>query len=181
MLDKVKQYLSGLSIESDQKRYAMNFCKKAFYLNELHEIAIQDTKEYVCTGYGNVNSKICFVFKDKNKHDTIKPLLQDMLDKFNINPWDVYVTFVNKTQVEYNKKYSFLINEIHAINPGLLYVFDNDDTMYKEIIESFNSRNVSLPEKHFMIDVNELACSDIEVRKELWNIFRYLINYKEIE
>lgn len=181
MLDKVKQYLSALSIESEQKRYTMNFCKKINYLNELHCITAQETQAYVCTGYGNVNSKICFVFKDKEKHDEIKPLLQEMLDKFGINTWNVYVTFVNKTQVEYNKKYSFLVNEIHAVNPDLLYVFDKDDVMYNEITNSFTSRNISLPEKHFMVDISKLTCSDIEVRKELWNIFRYLINYKEIE
>lgn len=181
MLNNVRQYLSVLSIPTEQKRYAMNFCKKIEYLNELHNIAVQDTKEYVCTGYGNVNSKICFVFKDKNSYDTLRPLLQEILDKFHINIWDVYVTFVNKTKTEYNKKYSFLANEIYAIGSGLLYVFDNDDVIYKEIVDSFVTRNLTFPEKHFMIDIQKLTSSDTEVRKELWNIFKYLINYKEIE
>lgn len=181
MLNKMRQYLSGLMISSDQKRYAMNFCKKMKYLDELRSVAIQDTNEYICTGYGNVNSKICFVFKDKKTYDVIRSLIQDVLDKFKINSWDVYVTFVNKTEKEYNKKYSYLANEIHAIGSGLLYVFDKDDTLYNEIINAFTVRNIPLPEKHFVIDAEKLASSDTKVRKELWNVFKYLINYKEIE
>lgn len=181
MLDKVRQYLSALSIESEQKRYAMNFCKKMKYLDELRDVAIQDTGSYICTGYGNVNSQICFVFTDKQAHDVVKPLIQDTLDKFHVNSWDVYITFVNKTQVEYSKKYSFLANEVHAIGSKLMFVFDKDTAVYDKILEAFNSRNISLPEKHFLIDVHKLASTDPEDRKVLWNSFRYLINYKEIE
>ena len=179
-MDNMKQYLSALEIPVEQKRYAMNFCKKISYLDELHNVASQDTHEYVCTGYGNVNSKICFVFKDKKCHDVMRPLIQEILDKFHINTWDVYITFVNKTETEYAKKHSYLINEIHAVNPGLLYVFDKDDDMYLNVIQAFTERNIDLPEKHFFIDVEHLASSDVEVRKLLWRDFRYLINYKEI-
>lgn len=181
MLDTMRQYLTALPIEAEQKRYTMNFCKKMQYLNELHMSAAQETNGYVCTGYGNVNSKICFVFRDKNSCDVIRPLIQDILDKFNVNTWDVYMTFVNKTAEEYSKKHSYLVNEIHAVNPKLLYVFDKDDTMYKDIVSSFLVRNIALPDKHFAVDVQKLASSEVSVRQELWSIFRYLINYKEIE
>lgn len=182
MLERMKQYLSSaLSIPSEQKRYTMNFCKKINYLNELHAVAIQDTNEYVCTGFGNVNSKICFVFKDKEVYEIVRPLIQETLDKFHINAWDVYVTFVNKTKSEYSKKYSFLVNELHAINPSLMYIYDNDEVMYDEILEEFQKRNIALPSKHFLVDIQQLGSVEIEVRKALWNIFKYLINYKEIE
>lgn len=181
MLDNMRQYLTALPIDAEQKRYSMNFCKKMKYLNELHEIAVQDVHEYICTGYGNVNSKICFVFKDKQSCDVIRPLIQEILDKFNINIWDIYFTFINKTETDYAKKYSYLINEIHAVGSQLLYVFDKDDTMYKDIVSAFLVRNIDLPEKHFFVDVQNLASADAEVRKLLWRDFRYLINYKEIE
>lgn len=181
MLEKFHSFLSGLLIPVEQKKYAMSFFKKINYLNELHEIAIQDMHEHVNVGYGNVNSQICFVFKNQKTHDVIKPLLSEILDKFDINLWDTYVTFVDKTESEYDKKYSFLVNEIHAVGSNLLYVFDKDDTMYNEIINTFNARCITLPEKHFMVDVQKLASSDTEVRKELWKIFRYFINYKEIK
>lgn len=181
MLDNMRQYLSALSIPAEQKRYAMNFCKKMSYLNELRDAAIQDVQDYICTGYGNVNSNICFIFKDKQCYDVVHALLQEMLEKFHINPWDVYVTFVDKSQKEYNKKYAYLANEIHAINPGLLYVFDTNESMYQEIINAFQMRNIALPEKHFTVDVQKLASTDTDVRHELWNILKYLINYKETE
>lgn len=181
MLDNMRQYLTALNISSEQKRYTINFCKKIQYLNELHISVSQEVNDYVCTGYGNVNSKICFVFKDKNSCNVIRPLIQDILDKFNINTWDIYMTFVDKTTKDYPKKYSYLMNEIYAINPNLLYVFDKDDAIYNDIIDAFNVRNVSLPDKHFLVDVQKLASTDTDVRQELWNIFRYLINYKEIK
>lgn len=181
MLDKIRQYLSALTISSEQKRYAMNFCKKMNYLNELQAIAIQDTNEYVCTGYGNINSKICFVFKDKATYDIIKPLIQNILDKFDINSWDVYITFVDKTKSEYDRKYPFLVNEIHAVGAKLLYVFDKDDIVYNQIVNAFTTRNINLPEKHFLINAQKLTSTNDEDRKHLWNMFKYLINYKEIE
>ncbi len=181
MLDNMKEYLSALAIPSEQKRYTMNFCKKINYLNDLHALAAQETNEYICTGFGNVNSKICFVFKDKNTYEIIRPLIQETLEKFHINAWDVYVTFVNKTTTEYAKKYSFLVNELHAVKPGLLYVFDNDEVMYNEIVNAFGHRNVTLPERHFAINIQKLGSSEVAIRKELWSVFRYLINYKEIE
>lgn len=181
MLDNMRQYLSELDIPKDKKQYSMSFCKKIKYLDELHNAAIQDTKEKVDTGFGNVNSKICFIFKDKNSFNILKPLVQSILDSFDVNAWNVYITFVDKTSNEYNKKYAFLINEIHAVGTHIFYVFDKDDNVYNDIISFFNTRNVSLPEKHFFIDIQKLASSDIEIRKELWNSFKYLINYKEIE
>ena len=102
-----------------------------------------------------------------------------ILDKFNINTWEVYITFVNKTAKDYSRKYSFLVNEIYAVNPELLYVFDTDDIMYNDIINAFLTRNVSLPNKHFLVDTQKISSTDTNIRKELWNIFRYLINYKE--
>ena len=181
MLNEMRQYLSALTIDTEQKRYAMNFCKKIQYLEELRHIAVQDTGEHICTGYGNVNSRICLVFENKEKYDLIKSIIATTLEKFQLNPWNVYITFVDKTKSEYDKKYSFLINEIHAIGADLMLIFDTDERLYDEITNAFNVRNISLPEKHFFIDVNKLASIEQEDRKVLWNAFKYLINYKEIE
>lgn len=180
-MSDMKQYLSALDIPLEQKRYVMNFCKKIEYLDELHDAATKDTQGYVCSGFGDFNSNICFVFKDSHMYDIVRPLIQEVLDKFDINAWSIYVTFVNKTQKEYSKKYSFLVNELHAINPKALYVFDNDDVSYNTIIKTFGSYGITLPEKHFMINVQDLASTDIDIRKHLWYAFRYLINYKEIK
>ena len=181
MLSDMRQYLSGLNVDVDQKRYAMNFCKKMQYLDELRDIAVQDTNNHVCTGYGNVNSQICFVFTDKKTYDIIKPIINEILEKFHINLWNIYITFINKTQNEYSKKYSFLANEINAIGANLVFVFDKDNAAYNEIINAFNIRNITLPEKHFFIDMQKIISTETEDRKMLWSFFKYLINYKEIE
>jgi hypothetical protein len=180
VLNNLRSFLSGLSVPVEQKRYTMNFFKKTAYLNELHELAIKDTGEHINVGYGNVNSKICFVFKNPESYNTIKPLIDNILEKFEVNSWDVYITFVDKTKNEYDKKYSFLVNEIHAVGSQLLYVFDKDNTTYLDIIRAFVEHNIDFPETHKGIELEYLASTDIEVRKLLWHDFKYLINYKEI-
>lgn len=180
-LNDMKQYLLSLDINPEDKRYTMNFCKKNEYLEGLRMAAVSDLHEHVSTGYGNINSKICFVIKDEKSFKVIKPLIQEILDKFHINFWNIYVTFVNKTVTEYPKKYIYLINEIYAVRPNILYVFDKDEVMYNNIIAEFRNNNVPIPHKHFFVDVIKLSSSDTEIRKELWDSLKYLINYKEIE
>ena len=176
--DNFKQYLSALQIPVEQKRYAMNFCKKIKYLDELHNIAAKEVNECVNVGYGNVNSKICLLFKDKKSYLNNKSLIEKLLEKYDINIWNVYITFVNKTEMEYGKKYSYLIHELYAINPSVLYVFDDNNAIYTNTIHSFPSFNINYPDKHFFIDINKLISNNENERKELWNMLKYLINYK---
>lgn len=181
-LDDMRQYLLPLDTTAEDKRYAMYFCKKLNYLNELRNAIIKDTNEsYISMGYGNVNAKICIVVKDEEMFNIVKPLIQDILERFDVNFWNIYVTFIDKTKTPYKEKYELLVNEINAIKPNLMYVIDKDDTMYLEMIRSFCTLNIDFPEKYFFIDLEYLASTDIEVRKLLWRDFRYLINYKEIE
>jgi hypothetical protein len=62
-----------------------------------------------------------------------------------------------------------------------MLVLDKDNTIYNEIIKTFNTRNITLPEKHFFVDVHKFTSTELEDKNELWNILKYLINYKEIE
>lgn len=180
-LAETKEYLLSLNINPDDKRYAMSFCKKMDYINDLINKVISDTHEHVSIGYGNVNSKICFVVKDENTFEIIKPLIQEILEKFHLNFWNVYVTFVDKTKTEYANKYTCLINELHAIKPGVMFVVGHDDKQYNEICNAFTNANIALPKTHFYIDIQKLGSTEPATRKELWMKFKYLINYKEIE
>lgn len=179
MLENMRNYLLSSNMCADDKRYTMNFCKKIQYLDELHQYIAKDTGEHVSVGYGNVNSRVCIVVQNEKALNVVKPLIQSVLNKFNMNFWDIYITFVDKTEQEYAKKYSVLVNEIHAINPGILYVLDKDDTIYSSIMQELTTRNVNVLEKHFNIEIELLASTDVEVRKALWQKFKYLINYKE--
>lgn len=178
--DDMRQYLLSLNAPSEDKRYTIYFCKKMEYLNSLKDIMVQETKEYVSMGYGNVNSKICLAVKNEKVFNTIKPLIQNVLDKFGINFWDVYITFIDKTQSPYDKKYELFINEINAIKPKLLYIFDKDDTGFKEIENHSMKLNIPMPERSFFVDAEKLVSEDVKVKQELWNVFRYFINYKDI-
>lgn len=181
-LEDMRQFLLSLNTATEDKRYTMYFCKKLSYLNELRNAIVKETNDdYVSMGYGNVNSKICIVVKDEQTFNIIKPLIKEILEQFDINFWNIYVTFIDKSKSPYKDKYNLLVHEINAIKPNLLYVFDKDDTMYLEMTRAFCTLNIDFPEKYFFIGLEYLASTDIEVRKLLWRDFRYLINYKEIE
>ena len=157
----------------------MNFCKKSEYIQSIMQQAIQETQSHMSFGYGNVNSNICFLVSDEDMLKKIKPLLQEVLDKFGVNFWDIYVTFINKTPVPYDRNVNLLMNEINAVNPKIIYVFDKDEQSITELTNEFVTYGVQ-PAKCYYIDINKLSESTVEVKRELWKMFRYLINYKEI-
>lgn len=180
LVDNTRQYLLNASdISKQEKEYAMNFCKKTEYLNNLRNTVINELHETVAFGYGDMNSKICFVFSSEESFDLIKPVLQILLESFKLNLWDVYVTFVNKTSTEYPSKYGYLINELYAIGSKILYVVDKTDKTYNDIHNYFSASNVPYPfEKAYNISIEDMCSTDSAVKKELLKMFKYLINYR---
>ena len=162
----MKQYLlSSSNIASDDKRYTMNFCKKTEYLNHLRETVVQDVHEYVSTGYGNVNSQICFIFDNEQTFEIVKPFVQDILDKFHISFWSIYVTFVDKTTNEYSKKIPYIANEINAVNPNLIYFVVNQEKTEELIVDELERISNKKPERFFYVDIKELSSSEEETRR----------------
>lgn len=178
-LNKVQGYLSDLSIDVKDKRYSMNFCKKNEYIQSIMQQAIQETQTHMSFGYGNVNSNICFVVNDETMFNDIKPLVQEVLDKFDINFWDIYVTFIYKTSKVYNRCINLLMNEINAVSPKIIYVFDKDEKALNALLNEFTKYGVT-PPKYYYVNIDKLSEKTVEVKRELWKMFRYLINYKEI-
>ena len=157
----------------------MNFCKKNEYIQTIMQQAIQETKSHMSFGYGNVNSNICFLVNSEEMLNNIKPLLQEVLDKFGVNFWDIYVTFINKTSVPYVRNINLLMNEINAVSPKIIYVFDENEQSITTLTNEFKAYGIQ-PAKCYYININKLSENTVEVKRELWNMFRYLINYKEI-
>lgn len=177
-LSEIRNYLTNLNIPSEEKSTAMNFCKKMQYISSLGETVCKETHEHVSFGYGNPNSKICLIVNSEQSFTVIKPLIQEILDKFGLEFWDVYVTFVHKTKCPYPKEMNLLMHEIHAVNPGVVYVFDSNDTNLNLLQHEYGLNNLQVP-KMFFVDVVKLTQTDTETRKELWQLFKYLINYKQ--
>lgn len=176
----LKEYLQSIDAPSDDKKYALNFCNKLSYLEAIKAKAINDIHSEIISGYGNVNSKICFIFKDESGFNLVKPLLQDILEKFNLNFWDVYVTFLNKTNIEYSQKYSYLANELYAVSPKMIYSFIDDRKIY-DCISDITLLGVQVKyDKYINILPQLLGQTDEKSKAELWNVFKYLINYKDI-
>lgn len=176
-----KAYLSSLNIPADDKKYVLSFFKKADYFESLREIINQDTGETIAMGYGNFNSKIGFVVEDKSIFEVIKPLIVEYMDKFDINIWNTYLTFIKKAKTDYQEHYSLLVHELHAVNPNVLYFFVRKEETYNQIISEYENRSVKLPTKVFHIVVPEDGIDNNALQKQFFDMFKYLINYKEIE
>lgn len=178
--ESLKDYLSSLVIKAEDKRYVLNFCKKLGYLESLQKKVAIDTGENVVTGYGNPNSQICFVFKNQKEFAEAKSKLQPHLDTFLVNLWDVWLTFVNKTEMDYPQKYECLAYELHAVGPILMYVFTNgqDDNEKNTILEAMQKIGAPTPQISHNVNINDLTSQDPVVKQSLWNRLRFLINYK---
>lgn len=176
---RIRDYLLPLNIPSEDKRYVLNFCKKIKYLEELRNRAAMATGDRVELGYGDANSKLCFIFKNKQEFNAVKKVLQSHLDDFCLNLWQIWITFVDKTETEYADKYIFMAHEINAINPTVVYVFGNDQSIAATAEQAI--RKIGCPDmKHyFFVDTGIL--SDPDAKKILWPQFRYLINYQTLD
>lgn len=178
--NKMRQYLlDSVDIEQGMKVYAMNFCKKNEYLNGLRDTVVNEIHETVTVGYGNVNSKICIVFSDENSFQLVKPVIQEILEKYRLNLWDIYVTFVNKTVSDYPGKYAYLVNELYAVGSQVIYVIDKDDNIFNNIQRAFSVMNVPSPtNRMYFVSTLDICSTDEEVKKDLGRMFKFLINYR---
>lgn len=180
-LSDTKQYLLSLSIPQDDKRYVMDFYKKLQHLEELRKRIANDTSMKVSGGYGDMNSKICFIFNNPSLFNAAKQIVQGKLDLFEVNFWQIYVTFINKVECDYPYRYDVIASELSAIKPNLLYVFDNDKATYDRIMAALTQFNLPAPERSFFVDMKDMVSDDPEVKKKLWHTLRYLINYKTLD
>ena len=176
----LKNYLSSLAIKTEEKRYVLDFCKKLEYLEYLQKKAAAETHKNINTGYGNANSQICFVFQDIAEFAKAKPDVVKQLEKFLMNLWDVWITFIDKCDIDYVHKYEYLAHEIHCVNPKLMYVFsdENNSDVMDVMMNHMKNLGIQPPQIAYRINLNDLSSEDPEVRQHLWNRLRYLINYK---
>ena len=179
-IKKVKQYLLDLDTTAEAKRYTLNFCKKMDYIQSIMSQAINETHEHFDFGYGNYNAKICIVANTISEFNEIKQRLQKVLEKFGSNFWNVYVTYVYKTKNEYRRSINLLMNEINAISPNIVYIFGRNEKVANSLKDEFIKYNVGSSIQFYFIDIDKFLNPSDDDRKRFWNMFKYLINYKEV-
>lgn len=178
LLTQTKEYLKTIQIPSNEKNLVMDFCKKEIYRQNLMQVMINEVGDIpVSIGYGNVNANICFIFESEKTLSIMKPLVQKLLNRLQIEFWTLYVTFVNKTEQEYQNKFELLAKEISAVRPKVVYFFCNGDESIVSLKKTFAANGISLP-KLYLVPMDKFIQDDDESYKELWKIFRYMINYK---
>lgn len=180
MTDRLKSFRDYLAkskdIPSGDKKYIMDFCKKEEYLEGLRASAASTMHCRIVTGYGNVNSGVCFIFPDEDKFNIIKSSIQEKLEKLNVNFWNLYVTFIKKTDKPFPNQYNYLMNEINAIKPRIIYIFDNDDSAITKIIDEFSKFGKTIERKQFrFIDIKSLVTE--ENAPSIWKELLYIPGY----
>ena len=139
MNNEVKKYINSLDISEEDKRDFYNFSIRKDYLSRLMSKLIKETNQKVSFGYGNYNSKICFIFDTKEYESDMEDMVFNFLKSLNIDRYSIYITYVDKAK-DYNKKYELLANELNAIRPKIIYYFgegnlDELNRIYSQITE----------------------------------------------
>ena len=99
-----------------------------------------------------------------------------------MNFWGIYTTFINKSTHDYSKKYNYLMNELNCIKPSIVYVFGKDKSYIDRLKQEYDKYNIPISSNYFQfVDIQQLLSSKEEDRKALWNVFKYMIGYREIE
>jgi hypothetical protein len=125
-LKELQEFLSSeTGISSEDKKFAFNFYKKCFYLNELNEMVINKCVDKPFIGYGNYNAKIAIVIRSAEHLNKVVSVIQPVMASINISMWNVYVTVLNKDECDDRFNIETLLNEINAVGPQLLYVLTN--------------------------------------------------------
>ena len=93
--------------------FAMSFDKKSSMVKELYNRHGMDN--HARRGFGNYNSKIVMLFKDMESYKGLEYIIEKILEKFNINIYDLYIMFANNNAT--------VDEEISIISPSITYVF----------------------------------------------------------
>ena len=74
------------------------------------------------------------------------------------------------------------MNELNAVKPSIVYVFDKEKYIIDRLKQEYDKYNINISNHYFQfVDVRQLASSEEKDRMDLWNVFKYMINYREIE
>jgi hypothetical protein len=172
MKQEVIDYVNSTDCSKSDKNDFILFCKKQEYLDRIMNIMFNTVKCKINYGYGNLNSDICFLFSDINSEEAIKKELSNILKKYGIDYYSVYVTYIKKCDNFYGKYLELLYGELNAINAKIIYYFgENEDevNLLKDLYivnnKTFNYRYINI--KDFKED---------NIKSEI----KYMIKYKNI-
>lgn len=174
-LNELMEFLRTIDIDAAEKNFTFDFCKKNEYIDGLMNAVMIDTGDPVSIGYGNINGQIMLVFQDRNSLDILKPAVQESFEKIGIDLWTMYITYVDKTQNDYPKKYNVLMNELNAVKPKILYFIDNTDNHVFNLKAECAKYKVAFP-RCLIITPNEI----VNDKKATFAKLKYAVNFKDI-
>lgn len=149
----LKEYLFNLDAPKENKNYTFSFYKKLSYLDYLQQHAASQANANIVSGYGNANASIVFVFQSPPLFKEERENIDKLLERFSINIWDIWITFIDKFIIDYPQKYFYLAHELDTIDPKLVYVFSRDNA-YQNIMQALKKCNISIPNIFNVKDVN---------------------------
>ena len=123
---------------------------------------------------GKYNSKICFIFKDKEHLKECSESLKRIMNVYDIQFWDVLILFENKFN-DKKQNINILFSELLIVNPLVVYIFDNVN-LVNELLDSSTNQNKIIGFK--MINVNNISnMIENNLSSDIFDLFEYLITY----
>lgn len=178
-LNNIKDYLIPLNIQNTDKKSFMDFYKKMSYIETLMENLALSVNEKINMGYGDFNSKVCFIFKDRQTFEKLKDSLQKNIEIVDVHFWQVYTTYVSKTSKELPNDISILMHELNAIKPQIIYLFDENDEVLNKLNQECAANNIPCTTKQLLINPDMILNDNTQSRKDLWKLLKFLVNYKK--
>ena len=164
-------YLKQNVNDSREINNTKTFYDKFEKLNSIYnDIAVSDK---LLRSQGKYNSKICFIFKDKEHYNLCMKSLHRILPIYGIDMWDILTLFSDKTENNADN-ISILFKEIQVVNPLVIYIFDNDG-LNEMIINEAQNKTVLCCK---MINVDNIdKVLEKNISTEIFDLFEYLITY----
>lgn len=163
MTQQLKDYLIGEHIEGSDE--FMRFLYKQEYMYQIMEILQRRTGcDHLSYGYGNYNASVCFLYDSRETENELTDKIRKILEKLKIDPYSVYMTYVNKSGSE-KDDLQLLANEISLVSPGLLYYFGKDSSPLDKAVKICEDNGKKWPVSHIILKDDLLNADDKNIKK----------------
>lgn len=185
-MDTTRDYILNNDIQDKDK--VLSYYDKYMAISQMNDTVINKKQCLVHSGYGNLNSRLILVFKDKTmeKYLTIYKKMFETLkaSNFDIQLHDIYITYFFKYELKCKEDVDDCVKilkyEMSLFNNSLFIThgFDTklpstifiDDNKYGRLVELFDKKGLTTEEE------KELNLLKTDFNKLIAPIGSYLIN-----
>ena len=180
MNKEIKEYvnsLNGINISEADKQDFIRFCRKEQYIQGLMKQMYEDVHRKMHYGYGDYDASIVFVYQNMDVKNRCVKSIETMMNKFSVDIFSTYCTYIDKTDVDYTLKYTLLAYELNCVSPQIVYfICDNEECVDKYNLACSNNGISACKVRYVQANVFEQST----ISKEILSSLKAMILKKKI-